>query len=930
LAQCAVAKLDGLFGAMAANLFAKLAVAVIYACLASIGLCLSVTLKDNEVALPSGIHAETWSSLLEVGSQRHQQKIMQNMTLSHALTLMPPAPQELKTLIASTVGAELLRVSEHQAFLQMHSRRAGSAASTRSKAAASSRTSSMSADSARQLLNQMAQDTEKKLDIEKMRCLELAARQEQASEEVRQDIGEFNSQGAAARAHVLTSQVEIAGIQEKLPKLLEELEDHQRKCKNDHGSLKRQLGMVLQDITTLSRVVGMTKCSTGAAAAAGLVQCRAVQSTDPAVSLIYTGHRVNRVHTLQIHSSAAQRELGEVFFQEVADTHHNQWRRHQRLQRQLYRGQYWRGARRVHAKRMQSLGARRHRGMVQFRQGHSMRRFHGRMLQHRTMLRHVLTKARNAQAPGNSSNVPTNPKKQMRKCSIRTNPNCDQLKDKFLFMQAAVVEKSDVMKASLADMETQCKATQQNYDAQISDLQKRLKDQETTLAETTKTVIETQEQSRLKEQQLKEAKKETAKLKGDCKTNLDGLLTELCGVKQIRQEIYKMSNQHPTIQDCEVSAWTPEECSATCGGGTQRLTRSVVVPPSMGTSCPPLVMQRRCNPQACPVDCGLEDWDGWSSCSAECGGGIMERIREVTTQPMHGGKPCDPTTQSVSCNEQSCDEDCVLSEWGKWSACSKACNGGFNVREKSVIKRHKGQGTCPSTDAPERIEFKRCNMNQCSPQHSSLLRCVAKLDIILLLDGSGSVGSAGFDLLKQAAQKLIGAFQMSDAQAQIAVLLFSGPDSWPQYQKCTQGTATVDMATDCRVSWVSHFTTNSAQLNSMITSMQWPKGSTMTSAALGLAGTELQNGRKDATSVIITITDARPMNPTKTMQAARMLRKSARLIWVPVTSYAPIKEIQTWASRPVADNVLVIESYDELNEDKILNKLIADACPTVE
>merc|ERR1719198_1798625 len=202
-----------------------------------------------------------------------------------------------------------------------------------------------------------------------------------------------------------------------------------------------------------------------------------------------------------------------------------------------------------------------------------------------------------------------------------------------------------------------CEAVRKNYEAQMNDINLRQRDQQVLLAEATKIVGQAEEQSRLKQAQQDSLQAESKRIMSECKMNLMSLANELCGVKQIRQELYKMEMQRPFIQDCEVSPWTPEECSSPCGGGKQRLTRSVVVPSQLGMACPPLEMEKTCNEQGCPVDCEMGDWGGWSMCSAKCGGGIMQRIRTINTQAEHSGKPCSETVQSVSCNLDSCDHN---------------------------------------------------------------------------------------------------------------------------------------------------------------------------------------------------------------------------------------------------------------------------------
>ena len=120
---------------------------------------------------------------------------------------------------------------------------------------------------------------------------------------------------------------------------------------------------------------------------------------------------------------------------------------------------------------------------------------------------------------------------------------------------------------------------------------------------------------------------------------------------------------HPFLQDCEVSDWEVHQCTVSCGGGgTQNLTRSVTMQPFKGTECPPLELKRACGTDPCPVHCVMDIWSEWSHCSAECDGGVKERVRDVVTMPVNGGDPCDAKSGTVSCNVKACDRDCLLTD----------------------------------------------------------------------------------------------------------------------------------------------------------------------------------------------------------------------------------------------------------------------------
>jgi len=531
--------------------------------------------------------------------------------------------------------------------------------------------------------------------------------------------------------------------------------------------------------------------------------------------------------------------------------------------------------------------------------------------------------------------------RQQAKCSIADNPNCDRMRDKFLEIQTGIVDKADDMKEQLETLRASCKTGRESYKLQITNFENRLGSEQATLTLATKLMNKADEQSRMKGIQLVKQNKEYIKTMRLCTENVKGFESEVCGSIKIRNELSHMSNQNVFTQDCGVSDWTPSDCSATCGGGTQTLVRSVtVLPNGDGMACPPLQMERMCSDKRCPVDCELAMWSGWSSCTAECGGGVTERVRAVEVQEAYGGKSCGETTATDQCNIQSCDNDCSLGSWTTWSPCSKMCDGGFQERRKNVAEDVTGQGACPLVDSEERLEYFECNTQRCVPQLSAgltTLECVAKFDVVLLLDGSGSLGTKGWDAVKAAGSMLAKAFHGNGEDgSKVAALLFGGPTSWDSYVRCTtyplpSGESPPDMSADCGLTWVSHFDGDTGGVATKIEGLTWPKATTFTSGALALANVELSSGRPGAQKVVIVITDGKPMSRRKTGEAAMEIRKKVdRLMWVPVTSFAPIEEVKKWATQPAHENVIVVDDFETLKEPDTVSDILATACSKVK
>jgi len=503
-----------------------------------------------------------------------------------------------------------------------------------------------------------------------------------------------------------------------------------------------------------------------------------------------------------------------------------------------------------------------------------------------------------------------------------------------MLMQAGINDEVDGRRAELSSTEEDCALTKKNLQDQLKSAALRLQEQQEMLAEMTTITISASEQSRLKGIQLDHLQAEQKKAEAFCHDTLTSAALDLCKTKSIRQELFKMEQKRPFIQDCEVSSWTPGECSKVCAGGVQSLTRVVVVPDDKGAGCPPLIAQKNCNTQECPKHCSMGEWSGWTSCSAKCGGGIKQRLRHVKQRAEHGGKPCGEETQSIGCATASCDEDCLLSEWAPWSTCSRACGGGFQERARRQITAATGLGKCPAEDSEDRLQYMRCNPGKCSPKSGSLLTCASKVDVIVLVDGSASLGKDGWETMKNASASLVKAMDPTangGNGAQVAVLLYSGPNDMAAYKKCTGGVAAgaapLDMVKDCKMVWVSHFTTSNKATAEGIGNLLWQKGTTMTSMALASAEAELVYGRADAQQVVIALADRLPMMPRKTGQAAASLRKKARLIWAAAAGPNELSKIASYPSRPVADNLVYMNDIAEMSKPENLNKIIAAACP---
>merc|ERR1719262_219418 len=335
-----------------------------------------------------------------------------------------------------------------------------------------------------------------------------------------------------------------------------------------------------------------------------------------------------------------------------------------------------------------------------------------------------------------NAGAPSAADKRAAKCSIKKSPMCYKLQERFLLIQAGIQDERDELMAQIEMMENFCEETKNSLEKQIADDEDMLANAQTKLAQATEKEAEAGETARQTAKENDALNQDLVKQMKTCSQNYINFETELCALKKIRGELYKMKGDGHSafFQDCEVSKWDPEECTQVCardleGGGVQKLTRNVLTHPNGGTKCLPLAAMRSCNNQPCPVDCKLAAWSGWSKCSAQCGGGVSQRLREVKTPMRFDGRPCSSTSKTKSCNAQACEKDCELTEWTKWSACSKDCDGGTKKRQKFVKKSAIGQGHCEGSFDPKRLQYEECNMKRCKAD----LKCNKTMDIVLVI-----------------------------------------------------------------------------------------------------------------------------------------------------------------------------------------------------
>uniref|UniRef100_A0A669DZB4 Thrombospondin type-1 domain-containing protein 7A n=1 Tax=Oreochromis niloticus TaxID=8128 RepID=A0A669DZB4_ORENI len=164
----------------------------------------------------------------------------------------------------------------------------------------------------------------------------------------------------------------------------------------------------------------------------------------------------------------------------------------------------------------------------------------------------------------------------------------------------------------------------------------------------------------------------------------------------------------PCPQDCvvsEFSPWTP--CSKTCGIGLQNRIRFVLAPPLFGgAACPNLTEFQTCQLGPCQGEESLYSLrvGPWGPCTVP----LSRQTRQyIAVFIFIFYSLCSQETLPVTFQACVITKDCDVTEWSKWSACTKECYDptspkAVRTRTRKVTQFPVGGGIdCPELEEKE-------------------------------------------------------------------------------------------------------------------------------------------------------------------------------------------------------------------------------------
>merc|ERR1719189_2603088 len=206
-----------------------------------------------------------------------------------------------------------------------------------------------------------------------------------------------------------------------------------------------------------------------------------------------------------------------------------------------------------------------------------------------------------------------------------------------------------------------------------------------------------------------------------------------------------------------------------------------------------------------------------------------------------------------------------------------ACSGGRTQRAKKVVIPIRGQGKCPKSSSPDRFEEEKCNKQACVGDEI----CIARQDLVIALDASGSLREKGYEIVRSFAVNLTKKYKAKYFGApaiKMGVTLF-GNGKLIELNDGSGGT-TIQPAIN-----LGGLTFDLEEIAKKIAETEWQRGFTNMAQAFATADTILsQGGRPEAQSAVMVISDGKFSFKYQTAEKAQELKdKNVQIYMAPIT-----------------------------------------------
>merc|ERR1719162_1863818 len=436
---------------------------------------------------------------------------------------------------------------------------------------------------ARLLLNDMIYEVMLKYDAEIAKCTSYYAAQCALMEVARGQISAANYIAATARALIMDSQGMINHREISIPETKVELNDHNRKCKNELKKLNAKLKIILGDIAVMTMILEMSDCDAKLIQMKKLAMLKCKDQCTNKMSVSFN-HKGLQDQLQQLKSPAAQDLMTESFADMFDDEDSDSDVELMQVDGSEYMEPVFTKTNMLQVAAASSNATKK----TKFNNPPTPR-----------------TKVPANPCTDPYAGAPTPPKKRGGKCTLKKSPRCYKLQGRFLKIQAEIADARDELMDEISKLQDSCAETKKTLESSINNDGSLLGSSQTKLGTAMEKEASAGETGRQVAKENQQYNDDLVKQMKTCSTNYGDFENELCALRKIRGDLFKkMKPGHPGFfQDCEVSPWAPDACTKVCAGGDQKLSRSVLTHPSGGCKCLPLTAEKRCNLSPCPINC---------------------------------------------------------------------------------------------------------------------------------------------------------------------------------------------------------------------------------------------------------------------------------------------------------------------------------------
>ncbi|CAI9741734.1 Hypothetical predicted protein [Octopus vulgaris] len=180
-----------------------------------------------------------------------------------------------------------------------------------------------------------------------------------------------------------------------------------------------------------------------------------------------------------------------------------------------------------------------------------------------------------------------------------------------------------------------------------------------------------------------------------------------------------------------------------------------------------------------------------------------------------------------------------------------------------------------------------------------------QMDLVFVIDASGSVGTTNFDLTKVFLDNVVSNLDISGTETRVAVVRFSN-DPHVMFGLDTHSTKTA--------------------VKSAINLITYDGGGTNTTSALDLARTSVFTNTRTsvAAKVLVLVTDGKSSSETGTVAAAQRLKDDGVTIFTIGVVNPRVSELTAAASEPSCTHFIHLNDYNEI--DFIVKEIQSESC----